>query len=101
MFDAIIRWAFFACAIPSAIGVIYFLRLAERKRRACPEGFDIVRHSLRQLQKKNDRFLAKDSIAKALLIKGTIWVAVGFGLFLVVFIVGLIVAAISIVGNRT
>jgi hypothetical protein len=101
MFDAIIRWAFFACAIPSVIGVIYFLRLAERKRRACPEGFDIIRHSLRQLQKKDDRFLAEDPIAKELLIKGSIWIAAGFILFLVVFLVGIVIAAVSIVGDKT
>ena len=97
MFDTIIRWAFFACAIPSVIGVIYFLCLTARKRRASPDGFDIVRHSVRQLQKMDDHFLSEDPVAKSLLLKGTIWIAAGFVLFIVVFIVGIVIASLSFV----
>lgn len=100
MLDSFIRWAFIACAVPSVVGVVYFLRLAERKRRVSPGGFDIVRHSLRRLEKMDDRFLAQDPLAKSLLVKGTVWIAIGFVLFIGVFLVGVMFALASVLRGQ-
>ena len=97
MLDNFIRWAFIACAVPSVVGVVYFLRLAERKRRVSPGGFDIIRHSLRRLEKMDDHFLDQDPIAKNLLVRGTIWIAIGFALFIGVFLVGVFFAIASVI----